>query len=209
MFFSASANPSLNMPLELTQQLQSFPLQSHNSLWTKYFNASNAPSDLNPDYLLELRFEEIRIMPEQMQTRTYTESKTIQDGWTYQLNDKGQVQKDSNGNDIKKPKMIQIQCEIRETQQMKDAFLRANIWIRKKTNGEIITQTPLTENIGFRNLYAHANGDLRALTNDSRNKINTQPLPFPPNAQMSTDLVKQCISKLLSHIQRMQTYFQP
>jgi hypothetical protein len=46
---------------------------------------------------------------------------------------------------------------------------------------------PYNENLVFTNIFATAQGDQRALTEDSRRKIGGRPLPFPSNIQMVMD----------------------
>lgn len=196
-------NSNLLMPKDFEKAVLDINASQFNSQWVKY-TIENPSENLSEDYQIIIHLKDINIGPEQVKEREYVEEKTIEDGWYYALDSKGNVKKDSLGNDIKLKKIIQVKCVIRESAQNKQGFVAGSIDFYKlnssiKSNNYLQIQSmPYNEGLIFTNIFATAQGDQRALTDESRRKIGGRPLPFPTNIQMvmdATNLLKGRLSE--------------
>jgi hypothetical protein len=187
-------NSNLLMPRDFEKAILEINAAQYNTQWVKYDIASSTDKK-EEDYRIVINLQDINISPEQVREREYVEEKNVEDGWTYALDSKGNVKKDSLGNDIKIKKYSNVKCVIRETVQNKQGAITGAIEYYKvgfntstKANSyQLLQAMPYNENLVFTNIFATAQGDQRALTEDSRRKIGGRPLPFPSNIQMVMD----------------------
>jgi hypothetical protein len=170
------------LPADFEDRLLAFGTQDLNTEW-RVFSFEEKPG-LQYDYKAVFKVRTIDISPERIQERAYTEEKKIQDGWDYVLDRRGNVMKDSAGNDIKTPRMVRIRADILEIHQTKAARISGAVEIRDIRSNELIESRELATEVLFENYAATFRGDERALTQESRLRIGNQPLPFPPDAAM-------------------------
>lgn len=140
--------------------------------------------DIYYDYTILLTIKSIDISPEGVKEVHYTESKEIQDGFQYVLDDKGNVKKDSLGNDIKVPKFKTITCNVIEMQQTKAARVFGTVDFINNNTKQLLNTVPLNAESYFQNFAATAQGDLNALSPETAKKLGNRPMPFPSNADM-------------------------
>lgn len=195
-------NSNLLMPKDFEKTLLDINASQFNSQWVKY-SIDNPSDNSAEDYQYIINLKAVNISPEQVREREYVEEKTIEDGWYYALDSKGNVKKDSLGNDIKLKKIIQVKCIIRESVQNKQGNVAGSIDLYKLNSTNSYNQlqsNPYNENLVFTNIFASAQGDQRALTDESKRKIGGRPMPFPSNIQMvmdATNLLKARLSDAL------------
>ncbi len=140
--------------------------------------------DLHPrdtrdyDYRARLTIREIAISPERMSERSYLDEKEITDGEEYVLDEKGNVAKDSLGNDIKQPKKVLIRAEVLEVLQQKTALVIGSMELFDLDRGRVVDTEDLTAEARFENYASTFRGDKRALTPVSRRRIGNRPQPF-------------------------------
>jgi hypothetical protein len=140
--------------------------------------------DVYYDYTIVLVIKGIDVSPEGIKEVHYSESKEIQDGFQYVLDDKGNVKKDSLGNDIKVPKFKTITCNVIEMQQNKAARVFGTVDFVNNNTKQLLNTVPLTAESVFQNFAATAQGDLNALSPETAKKLGNRPMPFPSNADM-------------------------
>ena len=126
----------------------------------------------------------IDVSPEQIKENRYTESREMQDGWQYQLDAKGNVMKDSKGNDMKTLRYKTITCTVMENRQHKAARIAGTLDYIDNANGDLIKSAPLVADAFFNHDAAMAVGDLEALSTESRAKLGRSPIPFPDDFDM-------------------------
>lgn len=156
--------------------------------WNRFYLS---PEDgLDPDFSIKLKIQDIFVTPDGWQERRADYSKEIVDGWEYVLDARGNVMKDSLGNDIKRDKLVRVQATVIEMAQSKSALLRSRLEIVNERTGELIC----AENIEVEEIFAHVSrniiGDDRALEPNMRARI--QPLPFPSES----DLIRSAFNGL-------------
>jgi len=153
------------------------PLNSH---WVHYTIDKNLTNHY--DVILNLRG--IVLSPELLKEKQYTETKEIRDGWEYQLDQNGNVMKDSLGNDIKKPKFITISCVVTETIQRRDVNLKAELNYYERGTHDNVKNSPINANFFIENVFAVANGDFRALKSETKKLLERKPILMPTDLDM-------------------------
>jgi len=156
-----------------------------NKFWTVY--NSNKNDNLVYDYEMKLLLKQINISPERITERQFVREREIIDGWEYQLDNDGNVAKDSLGNDIKLDKIVLVKARFLEFLQLKSTQVIADVvYIDLKSN-ELLDTFTIDSEFVFENLYAIFRGDKRALTIEDREILKHIRVPFPTNEQMVYD----------------------
>ncbi|WP_303317882.1 hypothetical protein Q4Q34_18395 [Flavivirga abyssicola] len=173
------------IPQRLEEDLLNFDTYGLNQFWTVYHAQPN--KEIAYDYAMQLHLKQINISPEHIKEREYIREKEIVDGWKYELDSKGNVVKDSLGNDIKIDKIVKVKARYNEFTQIKSTQVIADVlYLDIKTKQLLDTFTIDSEFI-FENLFARIRGDKRALNSEDRRILNNRRVPFPSNEQMVYD----------------------
>jgi hypothetical protein len=180
--FEVKNNSGKMLPRGFAERLLAFDKQGLDTEWQEF--TFEAKPGLDYDYKATFKVRDIDISPERIQERSYIDEKKIQDGWDYVLDKRGNVRKDSLGNDIKTPRMVFIRAEILEVHQTKAARIAGAIEIRDTRNNNLLETCELSTEVVFENYASTFRGDERALTQDSKNRIGNRPLPFPQDEDM-------------------------
>jgi len=192
------------LPNDFLNNLVNFNINNLNSKWVEYYINSN--NKINFDYCIYLTIKTIVVLPEKIKETHYTQSKEIEDGWEYELDRNGNVKKDTSGNDIKRPKIVTISCNITELHQHKEVHIDASVdYFDIKTNNIVLTK-PIEADQFYDYIYAVAFGDLRAVTTETRKIIGLPPQAFPTDMNMiysAGDIIK----KLTIDVLRDNKYF--
>jgi len=192
-------NTNLIIPKDFETNLLQIDVQQFNSNWVKYYSSLDKNS-VDFDYFIVMNIRDINISPEQLREREYPEERTIEDGWQYVLDSKGNVKKDTLGNDIRVKKYSTVRCMIKETSQIKQGQLTGNFEIKEAKTNRQLQQIPFNENLVFTNIFAISTGDPRAMSDESRRKIGGRPMPFPTNLQMVMDVSTILKTKLIETV---------
>ncbi len=173
------------LPEDFDTELRKIGLGELNTQWVQY--ETYPDSSMRYDYNLVLNIREIAVSPEQVETRKYTETKEIQDGMKYVLDQNGNVKKDSLGNDIKEPNMVTIAADVTESIQRKSALVGGSLdYIDRRTNQLVKTEQISVEAV-FEHFSAVAAGNEEALSDETFQKVGSRPAPFPSNEAMLMD----------------------
>lgn len=156
------------------------------------------------DHEINISLEQFQITPEQVNTETIPQQARISDGWEYVYDTKGNVAKDSLGNDIKRDKIITVQAEVRMFQQVKAGKVDGIVVIKNLRNNTQLSSTPLFGEAKFENVFAQYRGDQRAIEEEYFQALQNKEVPFPPD----TDFVKYALAefkqKMLQFIDQQQ-----
>ncbi|OFX32872.1 MAG: hypothetical protein A2X08_00430 [Bacteroidetes bacterium GWA2_32_17] len=184
-------NTIIKLPPQYSKELLDFNTTRLNSEWVNYYVKSE---NMNFDNIVNVNLKIIDISPEKLKEKESVQTKTIQDGTEYQLDQHNNVIKDSLGNPIKIPRMVNISCKVLEILQQKAAHLEGQLEYSDNSDKSLITSKLIASDFFFENRVVTANGDLRALDNETAKLIGKPPLPFPDNIQMvmgATDVFKK------------------
>jgi len=137
-----------------------------------------------------------------VKNRTYTESREIQDGMRYVFDEDGNVKKDSLGNDIRVPNIVEVTAEINERIQHKSARVAGSLEYISLLDDQLLKNEDISVEAVFEHFSASAVGNEKALSEESREKIDSEPIPFPSDEMMLMDassLLKNRAKALISN----------
>jgi hypothetical protein len=197
-------NSGMVLPEFFDIEMKKTTLKDLNTHWLNFDTYENENTDY--DYFLVLNITEIAYSPETVERRIYSESKEIQDGLRYELDENGNVKKDSTGNDIQVPNMVTVTAEITESEQKKTAFVAGSLDIFDLRSDQLIrTETASVEAV-FQHRYGEFTGNREALSEETEEIIGGRAVPFPGNEQMlmdATELLKDRSKTVISRNRRL------
>ena len=173
------------IPERLEEDLLDFDTYGLDNFWTIYHG--NQSDDIDYDYAMQLQLKNIQVSPEQINRNQVIRKKEIVDGWKYQLDENGNVVKDSLGNDIKIDKIITVRAILFETQQTKVANIVGKVSYTDLQTNQLLQTFPIKSEFIFENWFGNFTGDKKALINRDLDLINNIRVPFPTNEQMVFD----------------------
>lgn len=182
VLFKMENNSGMIIPQAFQDEMFKISMHHLNRQFIQYH--TNPLKEVYYDYTILLAIKSIDVSPEGVKEVHYSESKEIQDGFQYVLDDKGNVKKDSLGNDIKVPKFKTITCNVIEMQQSKAARVFGTVDFINNNTKQLLNTVPLNAESIFQNFAATAQGDLNALSPETAKKLGNRPMPFPSNADM-------------------------
>ena len=94
--------------------------------WVQYF-FKQVDEQIKYDYWALVKIKKVQVSPDDMKSIDRIYKKNVEDGFEYVLDTKGNVKKDSVGNDMKRIKYKVLQCALVETVQHKAAKLEGEI----------------------------------------------------------------------------------
>ncbi len=170
------------LPRDFTDRILAVSTADLNSNWQVFHFKPNP--NLKADYRVVFSIRQLDISPERISERAYVEEKEIQDGWDYVLDERGNVKKDTAGNDIKVPRIIIIRANVLETFQTKAACLTGTLDVFETSQSARVDSRPIGAEILFEHYASTFQGDRRALSADTRRRIGNSPIPFPRDEDM-------------------------
>ncbi|OAV44850.1 hypothetical protein [Lewinella sp. 4G2] len=176
-------------------------LESNNidSEW-RFYDFTPRP-EVQYDYDAQIVIRDIRVSPERITERVYTDERNITDGTEYVLDANGNVAKDTLGNDITRPRQITVRAEVVEVLQEKTAEVRGSLVLYDNDLNRIVQEDAITAEAFFRNYASTYRGDRRALSRDTRRYIGSRARPFPTDEDLiltAADELKPRLQTLLS-----------
>lgn len=184
ILFISRNNTNKIIPEGFLEEILKFSVGDIESRFIKFYNIIDTTKQYH--YKAVLNLTKVDVSPESSREFFYEESKEVQDGWNYVLDSKGNVMKDSLGNDIKIPKMVNLVCKIHETQLHKQAIVGGYLDIYAADN-TLLKSDPITAETFFDYAYAEANGDKSILKDETKRKLSNPPAGFPNDFKMIWD----------------------
>lgn len=163
-------------------RLLSVPPRDLDTEWREFYFESREGDYF--DYRINITIKSVDVSPERVNERNYEDEKRVEDGWEYVLDQRGNVLKDSLGNDVKRTKYTVVKAQVKEVQQTKATRLTARATVTDERTGSILDSHDMGTEILFENYAATFRGDERALSKESRSRIGNAPVPFPRDADM-------------------------
>jgi hypothetical protein len=191
----------LNLPQEFLNELIAVNASDINSQWVEYY--TRKPNEnMAFDYYIDIILQSVNVSPDLVKDKDRIEKKKIDDGFQYVLDTKGNVMKDTAGNDIKIKKYKEIQCTVIESYQTKDCNITGEIDFLSANPETLLTKQPVAGGMHFEYVSARAVGDLNALTPETKKLVDIDPVPFPDDLQMTLDCagpLKQSINEVIKN----------
>ncbi len=157
--------------------------QDLNSEWVEYYTRS-LDEEVQYDYQVKIILRQMVVSPDQVKETDRLEKKTVEDGFQYALDQKGNVMKDSTGNDIKIIKYTDLSCTVIETGMNKSSHIGGTVEIYQLSPMKLLRKDPIGADSHFEHFSARAVGDLDALSLESLKMVETEPIPFPSDNEM-------------------------
>jgi hypothetical protein len=173
------------LPQDFEYRIMHLSRNDLDSPWLMYHFDKNDRQ--NYDYKVVIKMNNIDVSPERVVHRDYVEEKEVEDGWAYVLDARGNVKKDTNGNDLKQKKYAKIKAFVRETHLSKAAKVGGDIEIYDFNSRAILDKDRIMTEVFFNHYTASFNGDRRALSDESCRRIDNRIMPFPSDFAMLDD----------------------
>jgi hypothetical protein len=188
------------LPIFFSDRLLAMSKRDLDSEWKDFsFQKQNG---IDYDYRVVFKVRNIDVSPERIHERAYTDEKEIQDGKEYVLDDKGNVKKDTNGNDITRPRFIRIRANVVEVFQSKAARLSGHMEIYDAHHNNMLDMRDLSTEVLFENYASTFIGDKRALSDESCRRIGNSPQPFPLDEDMLVQAAERLKPNLREELRR-------
>ncbi len=191
VFVSIQNSSLLKFPPEFEQDLLALDLPSLNSEWVEY-HTQNLNANTEYDYFVNVNVKNIAVSPDQSVQRDSVIKKDIEDGFSYVLDNKGNVMRDTLGNDIKQKKYKTVQCALVETIQSKTCRIDGDVEVIQMNPNKVLKKDPIGAQSHFENISSRALGDTQALNAQQLERTKTALLPFPTDL----DMVIRCSESL-------------
>jgi hypothetical protein len=138
----------------------------------------------NYDFTVWITLKDIRVSPEQVESRSFTETREIEDGTKPKRDEDGNIVLDEEGNVVEVPNYRTISAVVHETLLNKSALLEGSVDYMRNYDNSIVFTIPISANNNFSYAFASVNGDLKAISRETRQMMQNKPIPFPPDGLM-------------------------
>ena len=183
VFISIQNSSMLKFPKEFEDDLLALDLPRLNSEWVEY-STQNLNDNTQYDYYVNVNVKNIMVSPDQSLQRDSVIKRRIEDGFTYVMDKKGNVMKDSLGNDIKQTKYKNLQCALVETIQSKTCRIDGDVDVIQMNPNKELRKDPIRAESNFENISSRALGDIQALNANQLERTKTSIVPFPTDIAM-------------------------
>jgi uncharacterized protein YceK len=183
VFISIQNTSILKFPKEFEDDLLALDLPRLNSEWVEYHTQS-LNENAQYDYFINVIIRNVVVSPDQSIQRDSVIKRNIEDGFSYVLDKKGNVLRDSLGNDIKQKKYKAVQCALVETIQTKACRIDGDVEVIQTNPNKLVKKDPIGAQSNFENISSRAIGDLQALNADQLQRTKTSIVPFPNDIEM-------------------------
>jgi hypothetical protein len=173
----------LVFPKEMMDQLLTLDLPALNSDWVEY-HTQVLDQNTRFDYFVNININNILVTPDQTLQADSTMKRDIDDGYNYVLDQKGNVMRDSLGNDIKVKKYKTVQCALIQTIQRKSCHIEGTIDVLQSNPNQLLKQDPIGAEAKFENISSRAIGDIQALNPRQLDRTKAKIIPFPTDIEM-------------------------
>ena len=169
--------------------------------WQKF----DAYPERNREYDLgiTLILSNVQVSPGSVSEKSFSEKKEIPDGFQYVLDEKGNVKKDTAGNDIKLPKSKVIEAQILEVFQSKSAGLSGRLEVIDLHTKGVRESRDINAVAIFENRAASFKGDERALTEDTKKRLGNRPAVFPTDAILLLEAARKLRPLVISELRKI------
>jgi hypothetical protein len=187
------------IPGDLHDELLAINIPALNSFWTDFYTSSQEGLPL--DFKVVLEIDQLEVSPEKESERIYVESKEVKDGFTYVLDQNGNVAKDTLGNDITEDRYVNITVDIVELLREKAAYVKGSLKVIDLNEKQLIDEFPIAAESTFRSYASRYFGDERAITSRTRNRMRSEPERFPADEELIWKAAEDIKSEMVNYIQ--------
>lgn len=188
-------------PVGLEDEILRLGFRDLDREWQKFdaYPEKNRAYDLG----ITLILSNVLISPGAVSEKSFSEKKEIPDGFKYALDEKGNVSKDTAGNDIKLPKNKVIEAQIVEVFQSKTAGLSGRLEVVDLYTKGVRESRDINTVAIFENRAASFKGDERALTEDTKKRLGNRPSVFPTDAILLLEAARKLRPLVISELRKI------
>jgi len=186
---------AIQFPEEFEKELLALDFPRLNKEWVEY-HITMPDNDTQIDYQININLRTIAVSPDRQYQRDTLVKATVEDGFEYVKDARGNVMKDSLGNDIKVKKFKELQCALIQTVQAKECVIQGDVEMLSFYPERTIKKEPIGARSNFEHISARAIGDVNALSEEQKKMLQSQPVQFP----MDIDMVIMCTENLKTAI---------
>ncbi len=183
VFITIKNTSVLRFPPEFEQDLLALDLPRLNSEWVEYY-VQDLDQNTKYDYFVNVTVKNIVVSPDRTIQVDSVVKKQVEDGFQYKLDSRGNVMKDSLGNDIRLKKYKTLQCALVETIQTKTCRINGDIEVIQVNPDKLLKKDPIGAQSNFENISSRAIGDVGALNQQQLDRTKTEVVPFPTDIEM-------------------------
>jgi hypothetical protein len=183
VFVSVQNSSIIKFPPEFEQDMLALDLPSLNSEWVEY-HTQNLNNNTDYDYFVNVNIKNVAVSPDQTLQKDSVVKRDVDDGFEYKLDKKGNVMRDTLGNDIKIRKYKTLQCALVETVQLKACRIDGDVDVIQVNPNKVLKKDPIGAQSNFENVSSRAIGDTQALSPELLSRTKKQPVPFPTDLDM-------------------------
>jgi len=183
VFVSIDNISILKFPKEFEQDLLALDLPRLNSEWVEYYT-QNLNENTQYDYFVNVIIKNVAVSPDKTIQKDTVIKKEVEDGFTYALDRKGNVMKDTLGNDIKLKKYKTLQCALVQTIQLKACQIDGDVEVIQINPDKVLKKDPIGAQSSFEHISSRALGDQQALNSKQLEQIKSSPAAFPDDIEM-------------------------
>jgi hypothetical protein len=180
---SVRNSSAFRFPKEFEDDLLALDLPSLNSEWVEYYTR-NLNTNTQYDYYVNVSIKNILVSPDKTMQRDSVIKRDVEDGFFYVLDKRGNVMKDSLGNDIRQKKYKTLQCALVESIQSKVCNIDGDVEVIQMNPEKVIKKDPIGAQSDFEHISSRALGDLKALNTKQLERTKTARIPFPTDIEM-------------------------
>lgn len=204
VFVSVQNSSIIKFPREFELDLLALDLPGLNSDWVEY-HTQNLDDNTGYDYFVNVNVKNVAVSLDQTVQRDSVVKRDVQDGFTYVLDKKGNVMKDSLGNDLKQKKYKTLQCALVETIQSKACRIDGDVEVIQMLPKKVLKKDPIGAQSTFENISSRALGDTGALNAQQLERTKSSIVPFPSDIEMvmrCSESLKQAIRGAIQNNKR-------
>jgi len=191
VFVSIQNSSVIQFPKEFEDGLLTLDFPRLNSEWVEYY-AKNLNDNTQYDYFINVNLKNVAVSPDQSLQTDSVIKRDIEDGFSYALDKKGNVMRDSLGNDIKMKKYKTVQCALVQTTQSKACRIDGDVEVISVNSNKTLSKDPIGAQSNFENISSRALGDTQALNAQQLERTKTAIVPFPSDV----DMIVRCSESL-------------
>jgi len=173
-----------------------------NSMWTQYHNQ---PLDgLTYDLVSSMTITDVFVSPEEEDIRTFTESKELE-RWVTERDSQGEIVRDTLGNEVKYREVEIVRATLSEIFRTKRTTLRAEIIVTDFALGQVVGSEDFRHEVTFASDACNLQGDRRALSDDTRKRIDLSLSPFPTDFDMIDEALEEISRDIINYMRGWRT----
>jgi hypothetical protein len=165
----------------IERELVQLPVAQLNDIWHEYTIGQKLNS--KPDYIINIELNHIDFSPERERVNSYTESKEV-----LIRKDKVKEKRDTTEVWVEKEVYEKVKADVIEIFREKKSELHGRISIVDNRTRENLKSIPVNVFHNFNGYGCRYLGDERALTNESKRKLDGHCELFPSDGDMAADL---------------------